>query len=218
MLDATIDPQSLAEEIIAVLRACGGPTLRSAVRERCKLAGSADYFSGEFGKLVSEGRVLAVGGAGPRICYQLGQAHTANTPKAATLPPRPRVIEQRQIDRNVQTAHAKGPRGLGETRAIVLNLLSEQPRTATAIARQLRITDESIQYHFKRLLRDGLIRQSETRGVYQCADQQAIEAPAVAIPPPPLDDLVVRVKLKASEVTPFFAFMKTLRAGSEVAA
>ncbi len=69
--DRPIEPQSLEAEMLEVLRACAGPTLRTAVMQRCKLATSAEHFSQEFGRLVSSGRVLAVSGHGPRAVYAL---------------------------------------------------------------------------------------------------------------------------------------------------
>lgn len=76
--DKPIGPITLREEILSELRITGGPMLRSALRQRCKLALTDDAFSQAFGMLVIDGEVSLFAGTGHRAIYQLSEKAKAD--------------------------------------------------------------------------------------------------------------------------------------------
>jgi|GEM_PF-4444312 len=224
-LDRDIGPHTLKDEIVYVLRHAAGPMLRIPLMERCKLAGTFDNFSVEFGELVATGTVRAVSGHGPRMLFTLSEA-AQETHKVTRDMSRSGRAETVSWNR---TEGAKRKRDQVEkNRQLILQFLSAgtwmypvEVRKGTGLSLGVCNYLLTQLMHERKLERQGKYTSSEyrlTEAGRTAIRSSAPEAPKGAEITPVADDLVVRVKLAAHEVQPFFKFLKELRPGSGLSA
>lgn len=153
-----IGPQTLREEILAVLMAAQGPMLRDAIASRCQLAKSELAFSMVFGELI-ESRQVVSELAGGRTVFRLPKTGDFALPPEAAKAPSPRL------------GLAAYRKKVGTTRERVLSLVKERPIGRADVAKALSISNGLAAHHLRRLTKSGELIINPGLFLYASPDQ-----------------------------------------------